>query len=707
MDWLAHRREDGAEQTLLDHLHGTAKLASGFAAAFDSGDAGHLAGMLHDIGKYSAHFQKRIRDPVHTPPHDHATAGAKELGITPLGFAVAGHHSGLPDGGNRVDPPSEPTLFGRLKKPVDDYGCWKQEVTPTSLHLPAYLQTADRFTLSFYTRMLYSCLVDADFLDTERFMIDNGFRGGYESMETLKRRLDEYFANWTTQDTPLNQVRRDILHHCIKGASNHQGLYTLTVPTGGGKTLSSLRFALGHAVEHGLERIIYVIPYTSIIDQTSQVFQSVLGASQVVEHHSGVTYDDDTLDSIHNQKRLATENWDAPIIVTTAVQFFESLYGNRSSQCRKLHNIAKSVVIFDEAQTLPVPYLTPCVAAIAQLVKHYHTTAVLCTATQPELGAMFAKESLTMTELMPNPVGLYQQLQRVTLRDKGELAWDTLSQELLQTQQVLCIVNRRASAQTLFDGLPEEGRYCLTTLICPHHRKRQLAQIRKRLSQGLICRVVSTSLIEAGVDLDFPCVYREKAGLDSLLQAAGRCNREGTHPREESIVWYFASEDGTPAMWKQAVSALENIKALYQDLASPDAIAAYFNFLWYIKSSESLDQKQVLPAFQKGVGGVCFPFKQVAQGFRLMESPARTIYIPVEEGATLVNTLQYGLPHRNLYRKLGQFGVTVYPDHFKRLYDAGAIEVLDRGDVVLRDVSLYSPETGLSLDVESGVGYFL
>ncbi|WP_409969259.1 CRISPR-associated helicase Cas3' [Bengtsoniella intestinalis] len=707
MSWIAHRREDGEEQSLLAHLNGTARLSGQFAKAFNSEDAGYLAGMFHDIGKYSDHFQKRIRDPDHVPPHDHATAGAKEVGMNPLGFAIAGHHGGLPDGGSRRDTPAESTLSGRLKKNVDDYSAWKQELELTQPQFPTYLQRADSLTWAFYTRMLYSCLVDADFLDTESFMAESISRGNYETVEVLLKRLDAYFANWEKSDTKLNQIRNEILGHCIRGASKEQGLYTLTVPTGGGKTLASLRFALGHAVEHGLERIIYVIPYTAIIDQTAQVFQSILGDSQVIEHHSGISYTDDKWDSMDNHKHLATENWDAPIIVTTAVQFFESLYSNRSSQCRKLHNIAKSVVIFDEAQTLPIPYLSPCIAAISQLVKQYHTTAVLCTATQPELDDMFQQEGLSTMEIIPDAALIYQQLQRVTLQNRGAPLWSELGQELASIQQVLCIVNRRKYAQRLFECLPEEGSYCLTTLICPNHRKKQLAEIRNRLIQGLPCRVISTSLIEAGVDLDFPIVYREKAGLDSLLQAAGRCNREGKYAKEDSIVWYFESEEGAPAMLKQGISALDATALHHGDLTAPEAIADYFHFLWYIKNEEAFDVKQILPAFQKGIHGSCFPFCHVAQSFQLIESAVSTVYVPIDEGAELIQRLRYGIPHRNLYRKLNQYGVSVYPDHLKRLQQAGSVEILASGDVVLRDLMVYHSKTGLALDIETGIGYFM
>ncbi len=712
MNNIAHLRDDGTEQPLLQHLEGTAKLASYFAMPFCGEDDSGRAGMLHDIGKYATHFQYRIRDPQNYPPHDHATAGAQICGISPIAFAVAGHHGGLPDGGSRFDTSAETTLFGRLKRVLDNYSSWNQELELPPGGSPTFLQGADKFTYAFYTRMLFSCLVDADFIDTESFMQGAQPRGNYDSISTLIERLERYFLSWRPDDTPLNQVRTDIRNYCEKACQEPPGLFSLTVPTGGGKTLSSLRFALGHAAAHKMERIIYVIPYTSIIDQTAQVFKKIFGEDQVLEHHSSVDYNvsgvhQDTIAPLEYKRKLACENWDAPVIVTTAVQFFESLFADRPSKCRKLHNIANSVIIFDEAQTLPAPFLTPCVAAISQLVKHYSSSAVLCTATQPELSQMFSRHKIHIKEIIPNPAPIYKTLKRASVKSIGLLPWEELGKKIAQHSQVLCIVGRRKSVQTLFESLPPDGSYCLSTLLYPKHRKKLFEEIREKLKCGEPCRVISTSLIEAGVDLDFPAVYREKAGLDSILQAAGRCNREGKRPAADSITWFFDCEDGPTAQTRQNVDALERVLKDHEDISNPAAIRDYFEFLWYIKGDEATDKECIISAFEKGIDGCVFPFRQVANKFRLINSPAKNVYIPIGDGLELTDLLRRGELSRGLFRKLGQFGVTVYPDHMDALIRSGAVELLESGDAILCNLGLYDDKTGLCIDVETGVSYFL
>lgn len=380
--------------------------------------------------------------------------------------------------------------------------------------------------------MLYSCLVDADFLDTEAFMDGRGREHNETSMEQLWDRLQSYISGWFPPKGELNRQRCKILEQCIQeGEARAPGLFSLTVPTGGGKTVASLAFALAHAKKHNLERVIYVIPYTSIIEQTAEVFREILGAENVLEHHSNVLYDlEEEADPHTISLAKATENWDMPVVVTTAVQFFESLYACRSSQCRKLHNIAGSVVIFDEAQMLPIPYLRPCVWAISQLVEHYGVSAVLCTATQPALEPIFREflPQIPVQELCPPDTCQWDVFRRVTFRRAGSLTWDELAAQLNTHSQVLCIVNTRKAAQAVYGRLDGTGCFHLSTLMCPSHRKAQLREIRRRLREGLPCRVVSTSLIEAGVDVDFPIVFREQSGLDSIYRppdgATGRAS---------------------------------------------------------------------------------------------------------------------------------------------------------------------------------------
>ena len=454
--------------------------------------------------------------------------------------------------------------------------------------------------------------------------------------------------------------------------------------------------------------MIYVIPYMSIIDQTAAVFSDLLGEENVLADYSCADYksvEPDEMTPEQRRKLLASENWDAPVVVTTAVQFFESLYANRSSRCRKLHNIANSVIIFDEAQTLPNDYLKPCISAIAQLVQHYHATAVLCTATQPALMPLFQEidPSLTAQEISPDPARLYEVLRRVTLRSIGKLSMDALCEQLAAAPQVLCVVNRRKTAQELFAQLPQEGSYCLTTLLCAADRRVQLDEIRQRLKDGLPCRVVSTSLIEAGVDVDFPLAYREAAGLDSLLQTAGRCNREGRRTAVESLVFCFRLDGlAIPPMISQNAAALDVVLRKHSEPDSPQAIHDYFESLY--RTRASLDVKQILHAFDDEASKCLFPFAQVADAFHLIETPTHTVYIPMGEGAALCEKLRSGHISRAQMRQLDIYGVACYDGQFDALNNVGALFSLPNGAAILTDPAQYSRQTGLTMDIEVGRG---
>ena len=384
---------------------------------------------------------------------------------------MAGHHSGLPDGGSPADDPSDATLFGRSKKPVAPYDGWQEVTLPAST--PPAWACADPLSLAFFTRMLYSCLVDADFIDTETFMDGKAApRGSGTDIAALRDIVSAQAQRYLSAESPspVSVQRNTVLRACLeKGAHGPQGLYTLTVPTGGGKTFASLAFALEHAAAQKMKRVIYVIPYMSIIDQTAAVFSGLLGAENVLADFSNAEYktvEQDDLTPAQYRQMLASENWDAPVVVTTAVQFFESLYANRSSRCRKLHNIADSVIIFDEAQMLPREYLSPCVRAISELVQNYGCTAVLCTATQPALQKLFPPE-IRATEIMEDVPALYSFFKRTELQPIGPLSNEALIERLGELEQVLCIVNTKKNASDLYEALKDENTFCLTTLMYP------------------------------------------------------------------------------------------------------------------------------------------------------------------------------------------------------------------------------------------------
>ncbi len=709
--WLAHIAEDGREQTVLKHLEGTAKLCGEFASVFDAEEIGYLTGMAHDIGKYSEAFQRRLRG---GPKVDHATAGAIECCRQRLNmpaFCVSGHHSGLPDMGGKADV-EKPTFQERLRKAkegkLEDYSSWKTEVALPKARLPQWID-GDILAADFFTRMLYSCLVDADFLDTEAFMEGKApERGNDTTMEELEQRLDAYTEGWFPPKGALNTCRCEILTQCKEKGKQPQGLFTLTVPTGGGKTVSSLAFALRHAKEHGLRRIVYVIPYTSIIEQTADIFRTIVGKEMVLEHHSGVLFETDETNKTYRENlrmMRASENWDMPIIVTTAVQFFESLYANKSSRCRKLHNLAKSVIIFDEAQMLPLRYLQPCVSAISQLVKHYHASAVLCTATQPALEPLFQSylnasiQELCPKELYENPV-----FRRVQFRREGFLDWDALAERMNAQSQVLCIVNSRKDAAELFEKLDGE-KYHLSTLMFPEHRKSVLQKIRLCLDRNdpKPCRVVSTSLIEAGVDVDFPQVYRAMAGLDSILQAAGRCNREGKRSLDESIVTIFEPKGNQPKLFATSIGASNTVFRNTEDIASPKAIMRYFQQWRGLNGEKAQDVKKIMNLIQS------FSFQTIAEQFHLIENDIYTVIIPMERGAALLEQLEWQSYSKQLLRELMQYSVSVYSDHKNALLNAGDIEPVAGMDRTYKLVNpdLYSMETGLSLRADSGRAEFI
>ena len=711
MTYLAHIAGDGRKQTAAEHLNGTAERCALFAAPFGAEELGRLAGLSHDLGKYSMEFQRRLDN---GPKVDHATAGAFacwRMGQPLAAFAAAGHHGGLPDGGTQGDSPDAGTFLGRMKRAerggLPDCSPWTEEIAlPSPAPPPCGTEPLSQI---FFTRMLFSCLTDADFLDTEAFM-DGSPRPEHPApLDDLWERLQRHISGWFPPQGELNSRRCAVLEQCIRmGKTQPPGLFTLTVPTGGGKTVASLAFALAQARARarGLRRIIYVIPYTSIIEQTAQEFRTILGAENVLEHHSNAAYEIDA-EATPETVRLAqaAENWDMPVVVTTAVQFFESLYANRPSQCRKLHNLAGSVILFDEAQLLPLPCLRPCIHAIAQLVQHYGASAVLCTATQPALGPLFAEflPGRPAVELCPPELCPPESFRRVCFRQAGRLDWDTLSGQLQQHEQVLCVINSRKSAQEIFTRLSGEGNFHLSTLMYPAHRRAKLEEIRRRLKGGLPCRVISTSLIEAGVDVDFPAVFREEAGLDSILQAAGRCNREGKRPVLESIVTLFRGEAAPPPLFQTAIGAGRKVLEQYDDIASQEAIQAYFHMFLELNGAEAQDKYGILSKIDED----WFPFQSVAERFHMIDSPTRTVYIPLGAGAELVGRLRAGERSRALFRQLGQYGVSIYENHFAALDQAGDLERLEDGSAILATLSLYSEETGLSLEADCGKGLFI
>ena len=724
-------------QTLQSHSVNVSEMAAEFARVFGAQEIACQTGRLHDLGKYSEPFNHRLHG---GPSVDHATAGAK-IAVERWGnvigklmaFCIAGHHAGLANGNGEGD--NRRTLKQRLALqfgadiPILD-NLWQQEIKlPQNLSAPPLKADAHHpfFSYAFFTRMLYSCLVDADYLDTEAFYsnLENKAveRGGYPDLNALQHNFNQFINAFRRRiaqapaqteaekrNAALNRLRSEILDHAVEQAAQPQGLFTLTVPTGGGKTFTSMAFALEHAKHHGMRRVIYVIPFTSIIEQNAAEFRKAfgeLGEQAVLEHHS--TFDDGKLqnEATKDKLRLASENWDAPIVVTTAVQFFESLFADRSSRCRKLHNIAGSVIILDEAQMLPLNLLLPIMQAIKELAQNYRCSIVMCTATQPAVQAEngFYRGFENVREIAPKPTALFDKLRRTTVQHIGTQTDADLLAKLAEHPKMLVIVNNRRHARSLYDQAKHlDGTFHLTTLMCAKHRSQKLDEIRGRLKNGEPCRVIATSLIEAGVDVDFPLVMRAEAGLDSVAQAAGRCNREGKRPSENSFVWIFAPEEqwkAPPELATQAAVMRLTADSFSDDLLSTQAVAAYFAELYQLKGSE-LDNKKILKMHNDTGQSLDFPFQTIADKFRMIESHMQPLIIPFDgEAENLISSLHHADHIGGLLRKLQPYTVQIPEKALAALYKAGRIELINEKNFgkqfyTLIGLDLYDEVAGLS-----------
>jgi CRISPR-associated endonuclease/helicase Cas3 len=731
---IAHaKRGSGGDDTwalphdLEAHLQAVAELAATAARNFNASDWAHLAGLWHDLGKYRPRFQNYIRQvsgfeadahiedkPGRSP---HSTAGAlmacdtfKEAGRV-LAYLIAGHHAGLDDWHGGLDarlalPASRAELDEALAAnppaTILDPGACK-------LDLRAIPGGSAGFAL--WVRMLFSCLVDADFLDTEAYMDPDkaAARIGWPDIPTLLNQFDRYMADMAAKapPTPVNRLRADILGQCRAKALEIPGLFSLTVPTGGGKTLSSLAFALEHARKHGKRRIIHVIPYTSIIEQTADIFRGIFGDA-VIEHHSNAEADPT---KENHQSRLACENWDAPIVVTTNVQFFESLFAARTSRCRKLHNIVDSVVVLDEAQLLPPEFLQPILDVLNLLTQHYGVTVVLATATQPALStrAYFdARQNLrgleNVREIVADPDALYRALERVKVRLPADWQsptdWDTLARELGGFESALAIVNRLNDARELWQRMPA-GTLHLSALMCGAHRSLVIASIKARLNAGIPTRVISTQLVEAGVDVDFPVVYRALAGLDSIAQAAGRCNREGTLARGEVVV-FVAPKPAPPGLLRKGEDACKStLHGIEGNPLDRLLFARYFERLYH---ACNLDEHDIAGLLKVDGNSLAVNFRSAAEKFKLIQDEDSAPIIVRYRGPDGTDdsvdkwlaTLRNDGPQRWLMRKLQRHTVNIHSREALKLLEQGDIEEAMPGLYVQVSDWLYDSDLGLN-----------
>ena len=736
--YIAHKRDDGCEQPLIEHLIGTAEKASYYAKSFEKSDIAYICGILHDIGKYSDEFQNRIKNDGKLC--DHSTAGAKVLkSMSPaignlLGYVITGHHSGLLNGGGWGAKSEDGSMQGRLKKEVPDFSAYSKEVTSQMIPALSVIarQLADTkplderdqgYCFSFLIRMIYSCLVDADFIDTEEFMNEEKIpRGVGCSFVELESKLIQYTGKFSTA-SELNKKRKEIFEQCISKAENVPGVYKLSVPTGGGKTISSMAFSLKH-IRHnsGLKRIIYVIPFTSIIEQNAKVFSEILGNEFVLEHHSNYDFSDND-EQGYNIKKLAAENWDMPIIVTTNVQFFESIYGNKSSRLRKLHNIANSIIILDEVQMLPTEYIIPCVKALEELVHNYNCSVVLCSATQPD-AERFMSQKIKTEEICSNISEMYNFFNKTRIEFIGGTTVDDLLRRLHGIDQCLLIVNTKRQAKNLYekikDAYGQDGIFHLSTYMCPAHRLKNVNEIKERLNNGAKCIVVSTSLIEAGVDVDFPVVYRAMCGLDSIIQAAGRCNRERKKDLAYVYVFDFLDEEykvskSTPFgnYLGQRQSITEIIAGKYEDVTRPEAIKEYFDMLYRNATESELDKKRILKRLNEGFDLTSpmdfnFDFEDIARDFKMIDDNNYSVIVRYNDDAERkISELEYGYYTRDKLRSLQKYTVSLSWNEFNMLRDVGAVKAIGENLGILFSREDYSNEIGLKMPDQLGIAEFL
>ena len=730
-DKIAHikQKENGEwdePHSLEEHLHSVKKFACDFALDIGS-DWASLSGLWHDLGKYRKRFQDYIRlqsgyerenahveNGIRAP---HSTAGAIHatqkfppgLGHV-IAYLIAGHHAGLPDwyGGKG-------SLEFRLTDGLDEYKeALAENIPPKILQgecpaIPKTAQSAD--SISLWMRMLFSCLVDADFLDTETYMKPEKTKQRLKplSLETLQDRFSDAMVKLqkNSEESPLKDIRNEILNECYKAAEREPGLFSLTVPTGGGKTLSSLAFALEHARLHKKNkikrRIIYAIPFTSIIEQNADEFRKFVGADAVLEHHSNF---DVAPDKENSKARLAAENWDAPLIVTTNVQLFESLHASRTSRCRKLHNIINSIIILDEAQQIPRDFHAPITQIMQQLTDHYGVTWVLCTATQPVLteskntfGQLLLKGLNNVREIISSPADLAVRLKRVDVQlpsiDDPKLSWQELSNKLEFEDCVLAIVNTRRHARELFELLPDDkNNLHLSANMCAQHRTKVIEKIKERLKKRREgdqrpLRVISTQLIEAGVDVDFEVVYRAMAGLDSIAQSAGRCNREDKLDEPGKVIVFKPEQPSPPGFLRQGEDATNELIASGQlnEPLSPESFEKYFSLMNARGDRDKHGILDLLKAHQSNDAPLAIQFRTAAEKFRLIDNKGVSIIVPFKPDdpepddpkpspiESWIDQLESDPSQKWVYKKLQRYTVTVPESLAKELHAKRCIDV--------------------------------
>ncbi len=723
MQAIAHKNEDGAIQTVREHSENTARLCEDFAVD-ELKTLCRFIGLLHDVGKYQPSFRKRIAGS--NIRIEHSVCGAKVcrelLPNSPAALlaelCIAGHHTGLPDCGTIADTEEMTTLYGRLKRQTEDFSAWRSELTlptPDAMQFNKYLTNGvdseedvlEKF--AFLVRYCFSCLTDADSLDTAQFAEGENREPLRSSFSACLQKLNEKLRSFHCE-TPLQKTRAALQQQAFEKIGTDAEIYLMNMPTGSGKTLCSMKFALERAIRTGKRRIIYIIPYNSIIEQTAAVFENLFGDdTHILRHQSTFSYEDNAdLDEDYRKAALfAAENWNADIIITTAVQFFESVYGNKRGKLRKLHNTADSILVFDEAHLMPIPYLQPCLRAISCITKTLHSEAVFLTATMPDFAKLFETYSLkssVVTDLITDRSD-FDKFQKCRFVPLGMLSDEELLAKGADAPSKLVVVNTRKAAAMLYAKAAGK-KYHLSTYMTAFDRERVLGEIREELQalsrdfpDGNVpperrITVISTSLIEAGVDLDFYTVFRELSGLDSILQAGGRCNREGK--RENADVFIFErTETAGQRMPDERAAVTAGILKEFSDIASPEAIRTYYDRLFFTKRDEIVSHSLT----QKCRSLQSIPFDTYSREMRLIDSQTVSVAVAQDDvSRALLRELEE--THRGSARKLQKYCFSVYVYEWETLKKQHAVDDFGSGIYMLTNPDYYSAETGVRFEGE-------
>lgn len=714
-------KERNRIQTVKEHSENTACYCRQFAIA-EMKQPVYVMGLLHDAGKYQWSFQQRIDGK--NVKVEHSICGAQivkerypdAMGIM-MQYCIAGHHSGLPDGGFPNDSPDQSTLQGRMKRAFEDISAYKQELSIPDINQNEFLEflmldcdsitkVIDKF--AFLTRFGFSCLTDADSLDTAQFCNNIPEKQWKTDFEKCLKRVEDRFSSFQCE-TNLQKSRSLLQEQVFKKADLDAEIYLMNMPTGSGKTLCSAKFALERAIRSNKKRIIYIIPYNSIIDQTADLFQNLFGEdAEILRHQSTYSYEEEEEVSEDDRRMMkhATENWDAQFIITTAVQFFESVYANKRGKLRKLHNMSDSILIFDEAHLMPVQYMQPCLQAVAYISRYLNSEALFLTATMPDFSHLVKKYALSDSKMvhLVDDTNLFDQFQKCRYEFLGELDKENIVNRITQYPSSLIIVNKRSTAREIYN-ICMGKKYHLSTYMTAYDRKRILGEIRSELSRlekdfpGLDgvpeerrIVIVSTSLIEAGVDLDLYTVFRERAGLDHILQAGGRCNREGKRDKGDVYIFDVADEKGKFSTDERS-NLTKGLLKKYEDISCPESIREYFDRLFFMKQNEMQSRT---------ISGQCsnlysIPFKTYAEEFEMVESKTVSVVVERDEKSRkLIEGLRYaGL---GSIRKLQLYTCSVYQTELDDLIRQHAVDDFGCGIWCLTNKDYYDTDIGITFE---------